>query len=103
MPLEKAVYLFGSNVSVCGMPPAIHNRITVSALEVIFLLLQEARKLLTGVLAANVANVAALAFLRKSLLFHRSILQDLRSINSFRLYSKSTKSIPSIDDLKLGQ
>jgi hypothetical protein len=85
------------------MPPAIHSRITVSALEVIFLLLQEARKLLTGAPAANVANVAALAFLRKSLLFHRSILQDLSSMNKFVLIVKSTKSVPSIDDLKLGQ
>ena len=75
-PLENAVYFFGSKVSVCGIPPAIHNRITVSAFEVIFFLLQEDRKLLIGAPAANVASVAALVFLINSLRFQSFILQN---------------------------
>ena len=76
IPFVKGVYFFGSKVSVCGIPPAIQSKITVSAFEVIFLLLQEARKLLTGAPAARAANVAALVLLRNCLLFHAFILQN---------------------------
>jgi hypothetical protein len=62
----KGVYFFGSKVSVCGIPPAIQSKITVSAFEVVFLLLlQEDMKLLTGAPAARAAKVAALVLLKK--------------------------------------
>ena len=48
MPFEKGVYLFGSNVSVWAIPPAIQSRMTVSALEFVLLLLQEDNKLVKG-------------------------------------------------------
>ena len=36
MPFSKGAYRFGSNVSVCAMPPAIQSTITVSAVGAIF-------------------------------------------------------------------
>jgi hypothetical protein len=51
------------------MPPAIHNKITVSALAFL-LLLQEDKKLDSGAPAANAPRVAALVLFKKSLLFH---------------------------------
>src|SRR5690606_7216639 len=68
IPFSKGVYRLGSNVSVWAMPPAIHNRITVSALDFIAGLLQELSRL-TGAPAANAASVAALVFCRNSRLF----------------------------------
>jgi hypothetical protein len=69
MPLLKGVYRLGSKVSVWAMPPAIHNKITVSALAFL-LLLQEDKKLDSGAPAANAPRVAALVLFKKSLLFH---------------------------------
>ena len=66
---EKGVYLFGSNVSVWAIPPAIQSRMTVSALEFVLLLLQEDNKLVKGAPAASAARVAALLFFINSLLF----------------------------------
>jgi hypothetical protein len=69
MPFEKGVYLFGSNVSVWAIPPAIQSRMTVSALEFVLLLLQEDNKLVKGAPAASAARVAALLFFINSRLF----------------------------------
>src|SRR5678815_1145433 len=68
IPFLNGVNFLGSKVSVWGMPPAIHSRITVSAVEGIFGELQEARKLVTGAPAASAAMVAALVLFRNCLL-----------------------------------
>ena len=72
IPFLKGVYFLGSKVSVCAMPPAIHNNITVSAVEsliIFFLVLQPLSMLGTGAPAANAASVARLVLLIKSLRF----------------------------------
>ena len=61
MPFSKGVYFLGSKVSVCAIPPAIHKRITVSAFDLILLLLQELN-IEAGIPAARAASVAALVF-----------------------------------------
>ena len=69
MPLEKAVYLFGSKVSVCAIPPAIQSKITVSAVAVNFDELQPLNKPANGAPAVNAARVALLLFFKNSLRF----------------------------------
>jgi hypothetical protein len=69
IPFSKGAYAFGSKVSVCAMPPAIHNKITVSAFESITGSLEhELRKLAEGIVAAKAAALAELIFLMNSLL-----------------------------------
>jgi hypothetical protein len=69
IPFSKGVYFFGSNVSVCAMPPAIHRSITVSAFDLILFLLHELSRPLIGRPAANADIVAALAVCKNSLRF----------------------------------
>src|SRR5687768_12921933 len=68
IPFSKGVYFFGSKVSVCAIPPAIHSRITVSAFDFIFGFAQELTRL-AGIPAASAASVAALVFCKNSLRF----------------------------------
>jgi hypothetical protein len=66
------VYLLGSKVSVWAIPPAIHRRITVSAVELRATFdcgEHPVSKLATGGPAANAVSVAALVALIKSRLF----------------------------------
>jgi hypothetical protein len=68
IPVENAVNFLGSNVSVCAMPPPIHSRITVSAVEVFpmgFMLLKRPER---GMEAPSAAMVAALVVFKKFLL-----------------------------------
>ena len=74
IPLVKGVNFLGSKVSVCAIPPPIHNRITVSAVEVNLGRLQEDKKLAIGAPAARAAIEAALVPLIKSLLFQRLLI-----------------------------
>jgi hypothetical protein len=71
IPFSKAVYLLGSNVSVCAIPPAIQRRMTVSAVELRATFAGEhpLNRLATGGPAAHAARVAALVVLIKSRLF----------------------------------
>jgi hypothetical protein len=70
MPFLKEVNFLGSKVSVWAIPPAINNNMTVSAEEGMEILeLQEENRLAIGDPNPIVAMVAALVFLRKSLLF----------------------------------
>ena len=67
-PLEYGTNAFGSNVSVCAIPPAIQSNITVSALEVIAGAdLQEFKKLAMGILVEAADKLAAAIFFIKSL------------------------------------
>src|SRR6266700_7340822 len=72
-PFSNAVYFFGSNVSVCAMPPAIQRMITASAdgwglaSGPYFDPLESAARQTRGKPAASAPTVAALAVLRKSL------------------------------------
>src|SRR5690554_5454396 len=68
-PFSKGVYRLGSKVSVCAIPPAIHRRITVSAVAACLDPPQEDKRLVRGTPAANAAKVAALVVFKKSLLF----------------------------------
>src|SRR5689334_11715164 len=70
IPFSKGVYFFGSNVSVCAMPPAIHNNITVSADVAGFFLPVVLSIRANGALALNAASVAALVFFKNSLRSH---------------------------------
>jgi hypothetical protein len=63
-PLLNGVYRFGSNVSVCAMPPAIHRTMTQSARGAIFSMLSEAKT--RDSFAARAPSVAAEADFRKS-------------------------------------
>jgi hypothetical protein len=83
IPLENGVNFFGSKVSVCDIPPAIQSRITVSALEFIFLLLQDDKELVRGTPAANAAIVAAELFLKKSRLFQDVYIINILLLNDF--------------------
>src|SRR5688572_15638848 len=72
IPFSKAVYLFGSKVSVCAIPPAIESRITVSAEELRATFdcgEHPLSRLATGGPAAHAARVAAPVALIKSRLF----------------------------------
>src|SRR5690606_20264858 len=68
-PFSNGVYRFGSKVSVWAIPPAIHNRMTVSAVDA-WAALQDDSILLRGTPAAKAASVAALVDFKKSRLFH---------------------------------
>src|SRR5690606_16383891 len=76
MPASKGVYFFGSKVSVCAMPPAIHKRITLSAVDLILGFEQEVSRLV-GIPAARAARVAALVFCRNSRLFQGLFMMPL--------------------------
>ena len=68
IPLRKGVYLLGSKVSVCAMPPAINSQITDSAVEGIrepALESQEDSNPGIGAPAAMVAILAADNFFKK--------------------------------------
>src|SRR5438105_9651288 len=67
-PRSKAVYFFGSKVSVWAMPPAIHNTITVSAVGLIFS--SGSAVSWRGKPAAKAESVVALAVFIKSRRFH---------------------------------
>ena len=69
MPLVNGVYLLGSKVSVCAIPPAIQSKITVSAVAVNFDELQPLNNPANGAPAANAARVAVLLFFKNSLRF----------------------------------
>lgn len=69
IPFLNGVYRFGSNVSVCAIPPAIQSRITVSAFDLILPLPQELTRL-TGMLADKAAIVAALVLCKNSRRLH---------------------------------
>src|SRR4051812_12280417 len=64
IPLSYAVNFFGSNVSVCAIPPAIQSTITVSAVGLIFGSASAAKSL--GARADRAASVAAEADFKKS-------------------------------------
>jgi hypothetical protein len=81
IPFSNGVYFFGSNVSVCAMPPAIQRRITVSAVDLIFGFEQDVTRLV-GIPAAKAARVAALVFCRNSRLF-----QDLFIVTQVSYFS----------------
>src|ERR1044071_1450773 len=65
IPFSNGVYFFGSNVSVCAIPPAIQSNITVSAVvEGFFPVVLIIRA--NGAFALNAASVAALVFFKNS-------------------------------------
>src|SRR5690606_16951903 len=66
-PFSYGVYRFGSKVSVCAIPPAIHKRITESAVLVI-LPEQEDNNAERGEPAAKAAKAPTPAVRKKSLL-----------------------------------
>src|SRR5688572_3463473 len=67
-PFSYGVYRFGSNVSVCDIPPAIHRMITVSAVAGVggMCLAVGSFAQAFGAPAASAASVVADAVLRKS-------------------------------------
>ena len=71
IPFSKGAKRFGSNVSVCAIPPPIHKTITVSAVGVIFASAASAPRTRFGNPAARAESVAELAVRRKSRRFHR--------------------------------
>jgi hypothetical protein len=70
-PAEYGVQSFGSNVSVCAMPPAIQRMISLSAVAAgAAVTASTEANARFGNPAASAESVAALAVFRKSRLFH---------------------------------
>src|SRR5688572_21652381 len=65
-PGSNGVYCFGSNVSVCAIPPAIHRTMTVSHVGLIASFGSSTAQSGRGSPAASAASVAALAVFKKS-------------------------------------
>src|SRR5688500_17696633 len=65
-PTSKGVYFFGSNVSVCAMPPAIQRTMTLSAVGTSLAADASSAKVALGNDALSAASAAAEAVLRKS-------------------------------------
>jgi len=81
IPVAYGVNRLGSNVSVWAMPPAIHSKMTVSAVDCFpkgFMLLKSPDK---GMVAPKAAMVAALVFFKKCLLSENLLMANEVNIN----------------------